>query len=64
MVPECLPDCKRKLRTYELFKNKVEIEPYLNVMNPKTRTAIVKFCISVHNLAIETDRHHRPKPVP
>ncbi len=46
--------CKKKLRTYKLFKNNIEFEPYLNVVNPKIRTAIVKFRMSVHSLAVET----------
>ncbi len=59
-----ISECKKKLRTYKLFKSKIEFEPYLHVINPKTRTAIAKFRMSVHNLAIETGRHHRPKPLP
>lgn len=46
-----------KLRTYRLFKNVYECEPYLQCISDfKTRQIICKFRISNHRLAIETGR--------
>ena len=49
------------LRTYRIFKTKLEMEPYLYlVKNPKYRMAISKFRSSSHILEIERGRHTRP----
>ena len=46
-----------KLRTYRLFKNVYECEPYLKCVSDfKTRQILCKFRISNHRLAIETGR--------
>ncbi len=47
-----------KLRTYRLFKSKLQFEPYLNIPNVKVRTALAQFRMSAHHLAIETMRYN------
>ncbi len=49
-----------KLRTYRKFKNKFCFEPYLNLYSVSLRTAISRFRLSAHHLAIETGRHTKP----
>ncbi len=50
-----------KLRSYKMFKSDFCFEPYLNLANTKLRTAIARFRVSSHHLAIETGRHAKPK---
>ena len=57
-------DKNPKLRTYKLFKLSPKFEPYLLLSSYKHRHAISKFRTSSHHLAVETGRHHRPKPLP
>ncbi len=54
-------DLNPKLRSYNTFKTDFCFEPYLNLANPKLRTAIARFRVSSHHLAIETGRHTKPK---
>ncbi len=54
-------DLNPKLRSYNEFKTEFCFEPYLNLANPKLRTAIARFRVSSHHLAIETGRHAKPK---
>lgn len=46
-----------KLRTYRLFKNKYEYEPYLDWGDYRQRRLLTKFRISTHNLEVETGRY-------
>ena len=52
----------RKMRTYQLFKINYNLEPYL-LLPSHLHTAIGRFRISCHSLAIETGRYTRP-PLP
>ncbi len=54
-------DSNPKLRSYKIFKMEFGFEPYLNLVNPKLRSAIARFRVSSHHLAIETGRHSKPK---
>ncbi len=54
-------DLNPKLRSYNMFKTEFCFEPYLNLTNPKLRTAISRFRVSSHHLAVETGRHAKPK---
>ncbi len=55
-------DCDKqpKLRTYKNFKTEFRFEPYLNLYSVSLRTAISRFRLSAHHLAIETGRHTKP----
>ena len=47
-----------KLKSYSIFKDKLEIEPYIDIVTEKKhRIALTKFRTSSHNLAIETGRY-------
>ena len=49
-----------KLRTFRLFKRELSAEPYLYLFAPRRiRSAIAKFRIGNHDLAIETGRHEK-----
>ena len=51
-----------KLRTFKLFKKKIEQEPYLEQINDRHIIKVLgKFRMSCHKLNIETGRHKRPK---
>ena len=51
-----------KLRTYNNFKNSLEQEEYIKVMNNKQHIkTIAKFRLSCHQLAIEKGRYTKPK---
>ena len=50
-----------KLRTYKLFKEHHEFEPYLHIAIPKYRYALSRFRLSSHNLEIEMGRYTHPK---
>ena len=52
----------RKMRTYQLFKLNYNLEPYL-LLPLHLRTAIGRYRVSCHSLAIETGRYTRP-PLP
>ena len=52
-----------KLRTYRLFKNTLEYEPYLN-LPPYLRVPLACFRCSAHGLKIETGRYTVPTPTP
>ena len=54
-----------KLRTYAIFKNNYNMEPYLtsNLQRPAS-ICLAKFRTSSHNLEIETGRYCRPKLPP
>ncbi len=54
-------DSQPKLRTYCKFKQELLLEPYLSLVVPNQRSALSRFRCSVHRLAIETGRHHKPK---
>ena len=50
-----------KTDTFKQFKNKIQMEPYLNdIKNRKMRVAITKLRLSDHCLMIEDGRHQRP----
>jgi len=54
-----------KLRTFRMFKTKIEQENYLNVINDRNiRKSLCRLRISAHNLAIEKGRHRRPHKIP
>ena len=54
-----------KLRTYRMFKRKFQYKQYLSwVTMNKHRTALTKFRVSCHKLAIETGRYHKPSSLP
>ena len=51
-----------KLRTYNLIKEHVGMEPYLTeIRNINYRKSLTKFRLSNHDLMIETGRHRKPK---
>ena len=51
---------RNKLRTYRLFKQNVQTEPYLRILyNKKDRSALAKFRAGVAPLHIETGRYTR-----
>ena len=53
-----------KLRSYRKFKFTFELEFYLdNILVPKYRAAMARLRTSGHQLAIETGRYHKPKPL-
>ena len=53
------------MRTYKLFKQVFQIEPYLLCVKlPKHRVALTKLRVSSHHLAIETGRFHKPSALP
>ena len=53
------------LRTYRLFKDTFDLEPYLlNVQNTSYRVALTRLCVGSHSLAIEVGRFHKPIPLP
>ncbi len=55
-------DILPKLRTYKTYKNYFKQENYLSVIKDcRYMTSLVRFCISSHNLKIETGRYTRPK---
>ena len=49
------------LRTYKLFKNDFQMEPYLFQCKSLYRRSIAKFRTSSHILRVETGRHQKPK---
>ena len=49
------------LRTYRLFKQNFNFEPYLNILNFKQRQALTKLRIGNHRLEIELGRHKNIK---
>ncbi len=51
------------MRSYKLYKHTFGREDYLCIKNEKHRTALTKFRISAHTLAIERGRYTRP-PTP
>ena len=54
-----------KLRTYRLFKDTFDLEPYLlNVKNTSYRVALTRLRVGSHSLAIEVGRFHKPIPLP
>ena len=53
----------RKLRTYHLFKTRLEFEPYLNLPR-HIRIQLARLPSSSHSLRIETGRYSLPKPTP
>ena len=53
----------RKLRTYRLFKTRLEFEPYLN-LPIHIRIQLARLRSSSHSLRIETGRYSLPKPTP
>ena len=53
----------RKLRTYRLFKTRLEFEPYLNLPR-HIRIQLARLRSSSHSLRIETGRYSLPKPTP
>ena len=53
----------KKLRTYQLFKKKVEYELYLNLPRHQ-RVQLCRFRVSAHSLRIETGRYSLPWPTP
>ncbi len=49
-----------KLRTYKLFKRKIDLEDYLeHIETPSHRSALTRLRISAHNLRIERGRYER-----
>jgi hypothetical protein len=50
-----------RLRTYRLFKQNFNFEPYLNILNFKQRQALTKLRIGNHRLEIELGRHKHIK---
>jgi hypothetical protein len=67
MVPNCLVSIEEKvtkkinLRTYRLFKQNFNFEPYLNILDFKQRQALTKLRIGNHLLEIELGRHKNIK---
>ena len=54
-----------KLRTFRIFKNVIEEEPYLSLIkNMNIRKSLTKLRISAHNLPIEVGRHRRNRKTP
>ena len=53
----------RKLRTYQLFKKKLEYELYLNLPR-HLRVQLCRLRVSAHSLRIETGRYSLPLPTP
>ena len=54
-----------KLRTYRMFKNIYEYEPYLStVMKVNHRIALSCLRVSCHSLEIEVGRYKKPTPTP
>ena len=52
-----------RARTYTLFSN-FGFKPYLDSINiSKFRTALTRFRVSSHRLAVETGRWHKPQPI-
>ena len=54
-------DMQPKLRTFCKFKKEISLEPYLSLIIPKQRLVLSRFRCSAHHLAIETERHQKPK---
>ena len=53
-----------KLRSNRKFKSTFELEFYLdNILVPKYRATMAKLHTNGHQLAIETGRYHKPKPL-
>ena len=50
-----------RLRTYRLFKQNFNFEPYLNILNFKQRQALTKLRIGNHRLESELGRHKHIK---
>ena len=49
-----------KLKTYQLLKTEIGLEPYLTVMNnTEDKKILTKFRLSNHNLMIEKGRHQK-----
>ena len=53
----------KKLRTYKLFKKKLEYELYLNLPRHQ-RVQLCRLRVSAHSLRIETGRYSLPRPTP
>ena len=50
-----------KMRTYKLFKDNIQIEPYLlHCIHPQHRKHFSKLRLSNHSLKVETGRHTNP----
>ena len=56
------PRDHNKLRTYKQFKGALTVDPYVElVYNRNQRSFLSRFCVSSHNLRVETGRWTFPK---